>query len=504
MQHVKTERGFTISTEMTIDVSEKIKETIQKKCLFEKCRYVVVGLSGGPDSMCLFHVLYNLRSDLNIKLFVVHLNHKFRPGAAEEDQSYVEEICQEYNVPCYSKTVDVNKLAAMRGETSEEAGRNERYKAFDEEAMRLVDKGNPKDSICIVVAQNQNDQVETLLMRIIRGTGPDGLSGIPIKRISESGFNIVRPLLNVDRESIEAYCKINNLNPRIDHTNEKSEYSRNKIRLELIPSLKNGYNPNIEGALIRLSQSATSDKDYFHKIVSEVISKECDFEYDNNGKPFLAVISTSVFKNNHPSISRRIITEILKSIGLIQGIESAHIEAAENAAIINRTGSTTEFPQGYRMRVSYDKAEFYKETAESEKEGLLNSQKQIVFSPQKDSQTIKLPAGILKIKFGKISDVKLNNNRIAIDYESLIAENKCLNIRYKTAGDRITLKGMTGTKKLQDLFVDEKIERSRRDSIPLLVLGPKILWILGVRRSEEFQCTKDTKECLLLEWIPNN
>ena len=256
-------------------MKQRVLETIKTHELLEDGTHIVLGLSGGPDSVCLFDVLLELSAVKNFRIHPVHVNHKFRPGDAERDQEYVEELCRQRGLTCRTFTVDCNALAREEGLTSEEAGRKARYDAFFETAQGITqgfaqglaqelageleqhctqEPSMPgTDKIAIAVAQNANDQAETILFRMLRGTGTDGLAGIAYKRY-ERGFAIVRPLLDVPRDEIEKYCEERNLSPRIDHTNNEAIYARNKIRLELLPMLREKFNPNIIETINRLGK----------------------------------------------------------------------------------------------------------------------------------------------------------------------------------------------------------------------------------------------------------
>jgi tRNA(Ile)-lysidine synthase len=214
---------------------DTILKTIKEHSLFSPGDHIVMGLSGGPDSLCLFDVLFEEKDELGIELTAVHINHKFRPGAAEEDQRFVEEFCESRGVTCNSFEVDCEKLAAELDMTSEEAGRKARYDSFNLVARAVEVMGAPHDRIKIVVAHNRNDQAETVLFRIIRGTGTDGLSGMEYSYMGGGGYEIIRPLLDTQRSDILKYCNARKLEPRMDHTNEQAIYGRNKIRLKVIP-----------------------------------------------------------------------------------------------------------------------------------------------------------------------------------------------------------------------------------------------------------------------------
>ena len=215
-------------------IRETVLNTIREHHLIEKNQHIVIGLSGGPDSVCLFHVLYRLSKEWNLSLHPVHINHKFRPGAAEADQAYVQQLCLDAGCPCKTFFFDCNQIAQEEKITSEEAGRKVRYQAFAETASEVADTGVRLRDIKIAVAQNADDQAETILFRILRGAGTDGLSGISYKRHDEYGNEIIRPLLDAHKVDILDYCSEYGLHPRSDHTNLEPIYTINKIRLNLI------------------------------------------------------------------------------------------------------------------------------------------------------------------------------------------------------------------------------------------------------------------------------
>lgn len=330
--------------DITKKTEDKIRKTIEEKGLIAQGQHIVIGLSGGPDSVCLFNVLKNISKELGLTIHPVHVNHKFRPGAAERDQQYVEELCRKNGLECDSFVVDCNVLAAETGMTSEEAGRKARYDAFYEVAERIA-KDVPKESIKIAVAQNANDQAETVLFRLLRGTGTDGLAGIAYER-EERGYKVIRPILDIYRDEIESYCEHNDLQPVIDHTNEESVYARNKIRNELIPYLEKEHNTNLKESLVRLARIASADKEYMWQQVE-------DF-YKNHARQGVGKVSfdRDLLAKAHPAIRHRAILKAFAFIGLESDVSEERIKAAD-AIIEKKQGpKTVQFPRGYVLEVA--------------------------------------------------------------------------------------------------------------------------------------------------------
>lgn len=486
-----------------------MKNTIVNNGLIENGEHIVIGLSGGPDSVCLFHILYQLREEMGIRLHAVHINHGLRPVAADEDQRYAEALCAEHQVPCDSFSFDVNRIAREAGVSSEDAGRQVRYQSFFEVASRIA--GSTGCSVKIAVAQNMNDQAETLLMRIIRGTGTDGLAGIEYLRTEKGKGIIIRPLLDVTREEIEEYCRENGLKPRIDLTNLEPIYTRNKIRLGLLPYLRENFNSNIDAALNRLSRIAKEDKDYFGQKVEEIIAEHAVFKGgDQPGRGAAASIPVEVLSGAHPALRHRIMVKLFESIGLSKDITASHLEQADRLLKEGKTSSATDFTAGYAMRISYDAAEFYKK----EEFQSLNFEYEINVDGITEIPELNAGIGVKMLRrqdwmkrkennggFGENPrELKKENGPWRLSFDKIEASGRRPVLRTRKQGDYIVPLGMKGRKKLQDFFVDEKYAREERDRIPILCLGPEVIWVAGGRISENYKVDETTERIILLEY----
>ena len=214
-----------------------IIDTIIDNGLVPPASAVIVGVSGGPDSLCLLHALNSIADMYDLMLVPVHINHLIRPEADDESM-HLSDICDRMDLDLRIYEASCKDLAKELGISVEEAGRQVRYQIFDEVAQELEENGVPADKIVIAIAHNADDQAETVLFRLIRGTGPHGLAGIPAVRMSEAGYLIVRPLLEIERKDIEAYIRENKLRPNIDKSNDENTYARNRIRNEHIQYLE--------------------------------------------------------------------------------------------------------------------------------------------------------------------------------------------------------------------------------------------------------------------------
>lgn len=292
------------------NLHEKVIDTITKYNLIEDGDKIVLGVSGGPDSMCMLNILNELaKKNDSIMLVVAHINHMIREEA-KADEKYVQEYCEKNNIEFYSKSIDVVKYANNSKIGTEEAGRIARYDFFEEIA-------NKTDANKIAIAHNKNDKVETIIMNALRGSGVSGLKGIEPKR-----GKYIRPIIECNRSEIEQYCEEKNLNPRIDKTNFENIYTRNKIRNIVIPYIEMEFNPNIINTLDRLSKLVLDEEEYIEKQVEIAYQNMCLSEKNDE-----IVLDLKKFNKEDKVIkSRLVLYTISKIFGSYKGIEKIHIE----------------------------------------------------------------------------------------------------------------------------------------------------------------------------------
>jgi len=299
-----------------------VLEYIKENNLINENDKILVAVSGGPDSMCLLNILYNLKDILKIELYAAHVNHLIRADA-KADAEYVKKYCDEKKIKFFLKECDVKEVSKKEKIGVEEAGRNIRYSFFEEICYtHNINK--------IAIGHNKNDLAETIIMNILRGTGTKGLIGISAKSCSslqgssgcQKPYICIRPLLNIDREKIEEYCSKFILNPRIDSTNFENEYTRNKIRNIVIPYIKKEFNPNIIDTLVRLSQITVEEQEYIdleaHKYYEKIMISENANNISISGKEFSLL---------NKAIKKRLVFYITnKLFGTTKQIEKIHIE----------------------------------------------------------------------------------------------------------------------------------------------------------------------------------
>lgn len=326
-------------------MKEKVLETIKKYNLITSGDTILVAVSGGPDSMCLLDNLLKLKDVLEVKEIVVaHLNHMIRQEAKEETE-YVEEYCNKNNIRCFVKYEDIIKEAKEQKIGTEEAGRKARYDFFEQIASKTnADK--------IAIAHNKNDNVETVFMHMLRGSGISGLTGI--KPYREGKY--IRPLIKCSRDEIEEYCTKEKLNPKYDKTNNDNTYTRNRIRNELIPYIKKEFNPNIIETIDRLSELILDEENYMQEITVE----NYNLILENENKDEI-VFNLKKFNLLKDIIKSRIILYTVKRLfGTSKGIEKIHIDDIIKLCGNNIGNKYTMPNKNLKVLVQNKKIYFYK------------------------------------------------------------------------------------------------------------------------------------------------
>ena len=322
-------------------VERQVRETICQQDLIAPGDHVVLGLSGGADSLCLLHVLLALSGPLSFTLSALHLNHLMRGFSAFEDEAFLREHCRDLGLPLRVRSASVEALARRRGQTVEEAGRQQRQAVLAQEKERLSREGL---EVRLALAHNRNDQAETVLLRLLRGTGIRGLAAMAYAR--EDG--IIRPLLDVDRQDIEAYCRQKGLTPRWDATNASTDFTRNALRLELMPQLKARYNPALDQALVRLASQAREDEACLQELAGQALASLGRQAAAGDGSACL-ILGRKQLAALKPALAKRVIRLAFESLGLTQDIASVHLEAFMAGLTKGAGNKTFQFPSGYRV-----------------------------------------------------------------------------------------------------------------------------------------------------------
>lgn len=290
-------------------LKEEVLKTIETYNLIEMNDKIVIGVSGGPDSICLLHVLYGLKEKLGIEIVVAHVNHMLR-DVADLETEYVQSFCKKLGIECYVKKADILEISKTQKKGTEEVGRQVRYDFFDEVAKKT-------NSNKIATAHNSNDRAETVILNILRGSGLSGLKGI--EPIRDNKY--IRPLINTDRQDIENYCNDNKLEPKYDKTNNENIYTRNKVRNTVIPYIKKEFNPNIIKTINRLSSLATEENEYLQAITKQ------EFENLLIEKTENIILDLHKFNSLNLVIKRRLILYTINEVlHTTNGIEKVNID----------------------------------------------------------------------------------------------------------------------------------------------------------------------------------
>lgn len=458
-------------------ITNRIKNTILKHQLISEGDSVLVALSGGADSVCMLDLLVNLKEELNIKVAAAHLNHMIRGAEADRDEAYAAELCTKLSVPFFAERVNVPEISEKYGISEELAGRNARYDFFKKICK---EKGYNK----IATAHNRNDRAETLLMRVIRGTGIDGLGGIKYNR----GDGVIRPILDIERCDIEKYCRDNDLHFCNDSTNSDSDYTRNRIRNELIPFIEDKFNPSIIDSLCALSDNSTEDADFINGYAKRL------YDRINNPMPkrkpvLLDIESLKIIQD---SIKNRIIRLAAKdAMGENYSLERVHVESIVD--LTNKTtGAKAELPKGLIASVKYGWLEFSKAGEDIKTQDFCY---EIEIGNKISNCEFDLDFNVVE------NDFNINKNQMILDYDMI--ENKNLLVRNRRRGDRMVFFKDGKTKKIKKYLIDKKIPQSERDRIPLLCADDEIIAIIGDRVAETYKINKNSRRGLVITYEQN-
>lgn len=452
---------------------EKVREFIKEKGLLKEGDKILIGLSGGADSICLALCLKRIFGG-KISLLAVHVNHGIRGEEAKRDEDFVKNFCDKNAIPCIIKEVDVPNFARENKLSEEEAGRLIRYRIFDE-VMR--EKGFEK----IAVAHNKEDVVETFLLNLARGSALRGLTGI-----KEKNERIVRPLIRISRYEIEEFLKREGETFVVDSSNLSQDYTRNVVRNQILTRFQEGVNEKTTEHIFRTIELMKEANDLIQKSVKEINS-------------------TIVEKRKDGSLVKK---EILEFDFLLQKevVYEAMAEVAENRKDINylhimdiltllgkESGKKIDLPYGVEAVRTYEGVLIRKKEKRKKKKLLLKMQ--LETEEIETIASIKVEGDELIIGFANGEVKKLHQSSCIrwFDYDR-ITDN--ILIRMREEGDFLIISEDGRRKKLKSYFIDEKIPREERDEVPLIASGKEILWVIGGRTGEGARISPSTKKLL--------
>ncbi|OWZ83266.1 tRNA lysidine(34) synthetase TilS [Natranaerobius trueperi] len=480
-------------------MKRRIKKFITVNELIRKDDNVVVGVSGGPDSVALLHVLYVLSKELLCNIYIAHLNHGFREKSAQEDALFVRNLAKQYKLPIVEEKWDVTKYIKENKLSSQQGARIKRYQFFEYVAEKL---GANK----IALAHHKDDQVETFLLRLLRGTGTQGLSGIPVKRFLTEEIEIIRPLLNVTKEEIIDYLNKLNLTFQTDPTNEETNYQRNKIRHEVVPLLTN-INPQLPERIFETMEILEEEDNYLDK---KAQNKFNDALIDSE-ETVVALKVSELVSALKPILRRTLIKGVRLALNLIgahnkHDVTKHHIDLLLETVESGNTGKYISLPgklSAFLDVTTYGKTLKIKPLSHIKTEDMI--QKNLILNgwtywPLTDEWIYAEIKDISEFN-GNNDNIKNKNQKKAyLDYECI---NSALIIRSRKPGDRLIPLGMTNNKKLKDFLIDNKVPKAYRDKLPLVTLDDQVLWVVGYRINHKFRVTSKTKKILYLEVMNN-
>ena len=459
-----------------------VEKTILKYNLLQKNDKVLVAVSGGADSLALLHCVYTLKNKYDLILVVAHLNHMFRGGEADRDAEYVRVFADRLGLKSVIERINVPEILAQGSFSPQEGARIARYDFLIKTAEALSCNK-------IALGHHKDDQAETVLLNLLKGAGLDGLKGIAPKR----GL-FIRPLIEIKKDALEQYCEENKLAFREDASNFKDVYLRNKVRNRLMPIIIKEFNQNIVDILANTADILREENSYLESM-AEKSEKQCRIFLNPDTKKGEWV--TQLFTDLPIAMQRRVIRQIYTLLkGSNYNLSFFHVETVRSLILHNASGSITELPGQLVVIYSYDKLKIMPKEAYYLQESIDYRYE----LPIPGTIHIKEINAAIEAKCLSPSEA-IERLELKNDNEAVVAidPDDMLIIRNRRPGDRIKPVGMSGTKKLKDLFIDEKVEKMERNRVPVIFSkkSGKIIWVAGLRISEEFKNTLDNNSVLL-------
>ena len=468
-----------------------VEKTIYAHGMLKPKDSVIIGVSGGPDSVALLNILFKLAPHLSLILGVAHLNHCLRQNDSDKDAEFVESVAATFDLPCYVQKRNVRRYQREHKLSLEEAARRVRYEFLEQIANTYqYDK--------IALGHHADDNAELVLMNLLRGTGTLGLSGIPPKR----GEKIIRPMIRIKRSDIMDFLDQNQLKCVFDRTNADTRHLRNRVRHDLIPMLKTAYNPNISEMLNRLSSIVRSEEEWIEDLVQPFFEKAV-----LRIRQSQIELSVPVLNRYHKALQRRIVRLALsKAKGDLRRIGFANIDSAIDLLVKKSSFGKIDLPAGIRIQRDQDTVHIFRaqrlatdDHRDSEGRGAFSFEYQIETFEPVFIKEIKA-----HIRFSEMGIENTPDYRCTGQYANFFdkdALNLPLVLRNFRPGDAFRPLGVKGTQKLKKFFIDKKVPRKERLKCPILLSCGKIIWVVGHRIDESVKVTPATKNVLKVELL---
>lgn len=455
---------------------DTFKHTVDEYKLIREGDRVLAGVSGGQDSVCLLNLLIRLKKQIDFSLAVVHFDHGLRGNASKKDAQFVRQLSEKMGLHGHIVSIPVKEYAKGSGKGIEESARELRYNALEKLSREY---GYTR----VALGHHRDDQAETVLFRMVRGTGPRGLSGMHmIRRLSGRNVCIIRPLLKIPKKEITGYLKANTITYRTDHTNKWDIFSRNRIRNRLIPFLEK-FNPQVKLHMAQLAEIMGDEEQYWAGKIDRTVKKLV-----HNGGQGNFFLDLRKFNKYHIMIRKRIIQHIC---GYAADYELMH--AVFRLSTTDTTGKRVSVPGFGWVERSYHNLIFRSSSVAKQhkiKAQIVCTMPGMTSIPHKNAW---IHGSVLS---GKPNNLKTDKNKAFFDWDQL--KNRVFSVRCRANGDRFFPFGMRGSKKVKDYCIDRKIPRIERDMIPLLCAGKDIIWLVGHRADSRYHVTKKTKNILEL------
>lgn len=465
-----------------MDLLHRVCANLTRHRMVQRGGKVVVAVSGGPDSVALLHLLYLLRDELELSLHVAHLNHMFRGAESEADALFVSELARRYGLPATVASTDVPARRAQNRLSAQVAAREARYLFLDETA-RLVEASR------VALAHHADDQAETILLHFLRGTGITGLKGIlPVRE----GFYI-RPLLNVRRFEIERYCERTGLTFRRDASNEKPVYTRNRIRMDLLPLLEKEYNPGFVPALLRLGEICREEDGYLDEKAEEAFQTALLERADGR-----VALCLEDLRGTPAAVRRRVLRRAWSALtGGLTDLAYERAEAVMDLIEGGKTGAQVGLPGKAAVVRTYDTLEFCYSRMKPEVPDYI--------------YPVNVPGATFIPELSRTLHTTLAERGLAHEPgalppgEALLDAEKLppkMFVRRRREGDSFHPFGQASAVKLKDFLIKQKVPREERDRIPLVGTPGEIIWVGGIRTGEKWKVEPTTKRVLHLRLDP--
>lgn len=465
------------------DLEQRVARFMREYCLVTSGSCLLLAVSGGADSTCLLHLLTRIKDELGIRLHVAHLDHQLRGAESEADAGYVVGLAHRLGVPVTLGRRDVRAYQKKRRISLEEAAREVRYR-FLADTASLVGAGK------VAAGHTSNDQVETILMHLVRGSGTRGLRGLQPStgwQVDGKPITVVRPLLEVSRRETTDYCRSHRLRPRQDTSNLSLSPLRNRIRHRLLPLLES-YNPRVAEALLRTSKVATDELAYMDE---EVARLWADVVKRQDG---VLILDRGRFLQMHPALKRHLLRMAIEELwGNIKDIETSHIEGM--LSILDKpAGKQVSLPGGLVFTTEYDRYLLGRQPVALCPFPVLGGEVAL-----KIPGATRLPGWRVRASIIEPGPVPKKDNEFTarFDFDKVGSR---LSVRSRRPGDRFQPLGMSQTKKLGEFMIDARIPVSWRRRVPVVCSPRHILWLVGWRIDERVKVTVETKRVLELKF----